>query len=405
MKRIPQCIFVTPIALIGLALGPSTFAQDQAELVSASKAAKLNNIQTTDYLVPHISTVPANAGKRVGLFVREKINKQGRAGRPVVLMVGGATISAVPVFDPRFENYSWMDHLAAAGFDVFAMDFTGYGLSPRPMMDDPCNMTPAMQQLLIPTRLAQPCPPSYPFQLTSIQSDWDEIDRVVDYLRRVRNVDKVSIIGYSRGGPRAGGYTAQHPEKVSRLFLLAPNYERLSPNGPPTTPPLPGVPTAILASADFHTGWDTQVGCASQFSPPIRRVVTQTMLDFDPVGSTWGAAGMRRAPVWNKPADFITWGWNARLASQIRVPTLVIRGDLDNQVPLSTQVQPLLDDLVAAPQKVFVHVACASHLLMWETQHLSLLDASVEWFTDGTYFGRFNGTFAVDAGGNIRQEP
>ena len=406
MKRIPKHIFVTTIALTSIVLGPSAFAQDQAELVSASKAAKLNNIQTTDYMVPHISTVPANAGKRVGLFVREKVKQQGRAGRPVVLMISGATISAIPVFDPQFENYSWMDHLAAAGFDAFAMDLTGYGLSPRPMMDDPCNLAPAQQQLLIPKRLTQPCPPAYPFQLTTVQSDLDEIDRVVDYLRRIRGVDQVSLIGYSRGGLRAGGYAAQHPEKVGRLFLLAPGqYFRLSPTDPPSVVPVPGVPMAVLESTAFHDGWDTQVKCANQFTSKIRPTITSTMLEFDPLGSTWGSAGVRRAPVWNSPGPgFASWGWNAALAGRITVPTLIIRGDLDTTVPIA-QIRDLLGDLVALRQKVVIHVACASHFLMWETQHLSLLDASVEWLTNGTYLGRFNGTFAVDAGGNIRQEP
>jgi len=48
-------------------------------------------------------------------------------------MIQGSTTSAIPAFDLQFENYSWMDYLATAGFDVFAMDLTGYGLSPRPM--------------------------------------------------------------------------------------------------------------------------------------------------------------------------------------------------------------------------------------------------------------------------------
>ena len=50
----------------------------------------------------------------------------------------------------------------------------------------------------MPKPLAQPCSPSYPFQLTSLESDFDEIDRVVEYLRRVRNVDKVNLVGWSR---------------------------------------------------------------------------------------------------------------------------------------------------------------------------------------------------------------
>src|SRR5450759_1910079 len=112
-------------------------------------------------------------------------------------MIAGATVSTVPVFDLQFEDYSWMDYLATAGFDVFAMDQTGYGLSPRPMMDDPCNnLSSEQQSYLLPKPLAQPCSPAYPFQLTTIQSDWDEIDTVVEYLRRFRNVDKVSLVAW-----------------------------------------------------------------------------------------------------------------------------------------------------------------------------------------------------------------
>ena len=406
MKRI-QNYKSFKLTLLGcFALGTSAFAQEQAAEAVADKAARATNIQTTDYMVPHISTVSANAGKRVGLFVRQKINKQGRGGRPVVLMIGGATISAVPVFDLQFENYSWMDHLAAAGFDVFAVDLTGYGLSPRPTMDDPCNLAPDQQQLLIPKRLAQPCPPAYPFQLTTVQSDLDEIDSVVDYLRRVRGVEKVSLIGYSRGGLRAGGYAALHPDKVGRLFLFAPGqYFRLSPTNPPSVVPVPGVPMAVLESAAFHNGWDNQVKCESQFTPKIRPAITSSMLEFDPLGSTWGSAGVRRAPVWNSPGPgFASWGWNAALAGRITVPTLIIRGDLDATVPIA-QIQALLGDLVALRQKVVINVACASHFLMWETQHITLFHASAEWLSDGTYLGRFNGNFAVDAGGNVRQEP
>jgi pimeloyl-ACP methyl ester carboxylesterase len=398
MSNATTKLFKLNLGLMLAWLGPT-------EVLSAQDPAAVpESIQTTDYLVPHISTVPANAGKRVELFVREKVQSRRGGKAPVVLMVAGSTTSVIPTFDPEFENYSWMNYLATAGFDVFAMDLTGYGLSPRPMMDDPCNNLASQQQLyLIPKPLAQPCSPSYPFQLTSLQSDWDEIDRVVDYLRRVRTVDKVSLVAWSRGGARAGGYTALHPDKVDRLFLLAPGrYFRLSPSDPPVLP-LPGVPSTVQGSADFYLDWDTQVKCENQFTPQIRPVITSSNMDSDPLASTWGTAGARRAPVWNSPPGLLYWHWNATLAGPVTVPTLIIRGDLDTVVPLS-DIQDFLGDLVSVPQKVLVHVACASHYLMWENQHMSLLNASVEWLLQGTFAGQFNGSFAVDTAGQVHSE-
>ena len=81
-----------------------------------------------------------------------------------------------------------MGYLARAGFDVFAMDMTGYGRSARPWpMNDLCNLAAAT------------CPPSYPHPLTTIASDWNDIGAVVDDLRALRHVDKVSLIGWSQG--------------------------------------------------------------------------------------------------------------------------------------------------------------------------------------------------------------
>ena len=101
MNRFPACMSSTWIVLACLGLADFAFAEDQAD--AASKAARVNNIQTTDYLVPHISTVPANAGKRVGLFVREKVKSRKSGNAPVVLMVHGTTHSTVPCFDLQFK--------------------------------------------------------------------------------------------------------------------------------------------------------------------------------------------------------------------------------------------------------------------------------------------------------------
>ena len=280
------------VVTLGLLAVASTHGQD----LKSGQARLATSVQyrTTDYMVPHISTVPANAGAWVELFLREKVAKTGPAQRPVALILHGATISAIPDFDLSFENYSWMESLANAGFDVFTFDHTGYGLSPRPMMDNPCNVSEAQQrQYLVGSTLAQTCAPSYPFQLSTLSSDVDEVDRIVDYIRELRGVDKVHLLGWSRGGNRAGAYAAMHPKKIDRLLLLAPGqyFSAQPPFTPPSPLPQPGVPTTILGVNDFHNAWDTEVGCPNQYSPLIRDHINWFMLAFDPhrqhMGAEW----------------------------------------------------------------------------------------------------------------------
>jgi len=365
-------------------------------VVNAQNGRGSGRVLTIDHYVPHISTVPANEGEEVELFVRERV-RPGHRRRPVVLMVHGASTPASAVFDLRFEDYSWMAYLARAGFDIFAMDHQGYGLSARPMMDDPCNTTRAQQTaILIPNPLPAPCDPSYPFTLSNIQSDWDEIDTVVDYIRRLRGVERVSLVGWSRGGVRLGGYTARHPEKVDKLFLYAPRYRRTDPSDPPAELPQPGVPMTVQR-AHLFPGWDGELECENQFTPAIRDVLTSTLLHFDPLGSTWGDAGVFRFP--NQGTLF---GWNATVARQIEVPTLIIAGDLDRMTGVPDG-RNLYDDL-PIDNKVFVHVECASHFLVYENQHSILLRASEEWLRNGTFVGHRDGSFFVDTDGGIYRE-
>jgi len=356
------------------------------------RACTFNN---ADFLVPHVSTAPANAGETVQSFVRER----GVSCGPAVLMITGSTQPAMAPFDLEFENYSWMDFLANAGFDVFAMDLTGYGLSPRPTMDDPCNASQAEQTLLlIPNPLSTTCPASYPFRLVTSQSEWDEIDTVVEHLRRLRHVDRVNLVGWSLGAPRVGGYTARHPDKVDKIFVYAPFYDRLEPNQPPAALPEPGVPMLVRTIASFFSGWDTQVGCRNQFASGVRDALKSTILDFDPIGSEWGTQEL-----WRAPNSSSRWGWNVASAGAIRAPTLIIRGDLDKTV-LETPTRDLYADL-GSTDKVFVHVACAAHQMVWENQHMALLKASREWLSTGRFGGSTTGSFSVDTNGVIHHDP
>ena len=227
---------------------------------------------TQDFFVDHVSTVPANEGQKVGLFVRQKV-LAARKGRnaPVVLFVHGATVPGVPDYDLEYKDYNWMAHLARAGFNTYTMDLSGYGGSPKPMMDDPCNVDPRQQAIIMQRPLQSGCTPNYPHQFNTIRDDWKEIDAVVDHLRRINRARRIHIIGWSEGGPRVGGYIAQHPEKVERAMLYAPSPTI---DGPIPDKPAAGAPVSLQTRDDFELKrWDPDVRCPGQVEPGVRDAV------------------------------------------------------------------------------------------------------------------------------------
>jgi pimeloyl-ACP methyl ester carboxylesterase len=357
-----------------------------AVLVAASVTAYADDsdrLLTIDHYVRVTSTVPVIAGQPAQLYVRERVLAGGALrtsafGDRVVLFVHGAGTPAEVAFDVPYQDYSWMAFLARAGFDVFSVDMTGYGRSTRPApMNDPCNLAKDRQAGFV----ASPCAASYPHTLTSIASDWNEIDAAVSYIRTLRHVDRVSLVAWSRGGPRAGGYAAQHPDKVRRLVVLAPAYDKNSPANAAEATLADGVPMNTQSRQDFDANWDRQVGCAEQYDRAAANALWTDMLASDPVGATWGP-GVRRAPE--------TAGtWPPALAKKLTVPFLMVTGAHDKQV-LPDRVRDLYAD-AGSTEKVFVDLACSSHNAMWERNHLLLFRASLEWLTQGTVNGTKSG--------------
>ena len=355
-----------------LALTTSAIADDGARLI------------TLDHYVHVKSTAPSMAGGEAEIYLREvaaanTVLRGGALADRVVLFVHGAGTPAEVAFDARTRGYSWMGFLAAAGFDVFSVDMTGYGRSTRPApMSNPCNVPKAQQAQFIPGQIPAPCNPTSDKPLTTMGSDWNDIGAAVDHVRNLRHVDKVALVGWSQGGPRTAGYAARNPGKVSRLVVLAPAYNRDGPADAPNPLPQTAGPMTTQSRAEFDANWDRQVGCPGQYEPEVAAEVWRDMLASDPVGATWGP-GVRRAP------QVPTWGFNQAVAAKIQTPFLMISGAHDKQVP-PDRVRELYADL-GAKQKVFIDLACSSHNAMWEKNHLLLFRASLEWLRDGTVNG------------------
>jgi pimeloyl-ACP methyl ester carboxylesterase len=370
---------------------------------SSALVSDPDGFRTIDRQIAHVSTVPAIAGEPVELFLREKLRRDladGAEARDwsghVVLMVHGGYWPSVPLFDFGCPGYSWMEALAAAGFDVFVMDMTGYGASSRPLMDDPRNLPPDQQHELIPGTLKDVTQPSHPFKLVTSDSETDDIHRVVETICALRGVERVSLLGWSGGGIRTGTYAHRHPERVDRLVILASsNYQRDGDDTPPMPCPESGYPVTFQTRAVGFAGrWQPNIRCPGQVAPGIQDILWPESIATDPIGAGWGPGGLR-AP------GRCHWGWTARAAASIRVPSLVMVGEFDRLMPSNIE---LFQDL-GASAKVFLSLDCASHFVAWESQRRVLHAASKEWLQHGTLEGAASGTFRADAAGHVAPQP
>jgi len=356
---------------------------------------------TRDFFVPHISTVRANAGQLVGIHVRQKISastaraKNGPGKGRVVLFVHGGNVPVVPAFDLDYRDYSWMAYLALAGFNVYGLDLSGYGSSPRPMMDDPANVDSESQGVLVPRQLKAPCPPNYPWHSHTIHSDWAEMDSVIDQLRIISKARKVHLIGWSAGGPRAGGYAALHPDKVDRMVLFAPSAPDPGLKNIPEQPGR-GAPTKIQTRKELEQDrWDPNVGRRGQVAPGVRDVIWKQIMQWDAIGASWGPpGGVMRSP--NRTRS----GWTPEMAASVKAPVLIVTGELDKP-----EVRLKAYDQLGSKNKAYVRVDSASHFMIWEKQRHVLHAVSMEWLAENRVNGVPRGRFSVDWNGRFKPVP
>lgn len=400
----------------------------------------------TDHFVPHVSTIPANAGQSVKLFVREYDGtKPGHTAQPV-LMLHGRSVPAAAGFDLVLPpgsggaptRYSWAQDLADDGYDVFLMDLQGSGRSPRPQMDNPCNANPAQQQdVLVPNPLAAPCAPAYPHQLGNSESEWAELKTVVEFIRALPGKDHpIDFVGWSAGAFVMGPYTLQHPDDVKSLLLLAPIFppqgrwstHPADPFGRPpdaTTLPLSlpaftfGYPMNVGSKTGFKSGWDKEQIGPTQREPDVADKVWAAFMENDPVGSHWGpelSPGVFEGVL--RYRNSYWWGWNEQTVPHKdptgafvlgdRVPVLILYGEQDTQANTSAALPPVLHfsvpDLyraVPGPDKLMFKLAVAGHSVVWERNAKVVQRFARQWLDKGKVEGLTGGSYYRDEYGEL----
>jgi pimeloyl-ACP methyl ester carboxylesterase len=286
-----------------------------------------------------VQSVSAHDGKPLKLHVWEKRPKAAdpssfAKSSKVVLLAHGAGTPGRIAFDLQVPEksavtYSLMDHLAGQGFDVFAVDYQNYGRSDR----HPCG-------LCVTTQVAA-----------------NDVNATVDYIRKLRGVDKVHLLGWSWGTTVTGLFTMQHPEKVNRLVLYAP--------------PVWSSPIRMAPTAEFRT-----------ITPDNSRGLFELPASDAIAVETWVkevAQSGGKAP--NGVLLDLFTKMPLTDPARIAVPTMIILGDLDRLTPITQANLPGYFAALPNTDKQFIIVPGAGHALTVQKPRLRFYSEVAKWFS------------------------
>jgi pimeloyl-ACP methyl ester carboxylesterase len=301
----------------------------------------------------------------IEIYVRNKRPADMTAFRPerTVLYVHGATYPSETAFDLKLDGLSWMEYIAAHGYDVWLLDLRGYGRSVRPKeMAEKPEANPPIVRGDIAVR---------------------DISTVVDFIRERRNIPRLDLLGWSWGTTTMATYTTQNADKVERLVLYAPVWIRQTASLVQTGPgPLGSyrMVTRELARQRWYTGVPEDKKAALIPDGWFDAWADATFAT-DPVGAQM-TPPVLRAPngVVQDGQEFFGAGKPYYDPAKITVPTLLVGAEWDRDAP-PYMAQTLFPLMVNSPGKRYVALAEGTHTIIMEKNRLKLFEA-VQAFLD-----------------------
>lgn len=302
---------------------------------------------TTVIGAPIAHSLPGTPGEgaawRPSLMLWEQPPKSGDRSRPVLYLHGSTFPSALSILF-ALEGRSWADGLNDAGYNVFGLDFAGYGGSERYEGSDPA-----------------------PPRGRTIETV-DQVERAVRFILRETGAQRVSIIAHSWGTMSAGRFAGKHPELVEKLVFFGPVAQRQGPRSDVVVPPHLDV-TVEAQHARF-------VGSVPAGQAPVLIEGdfprwASAYLDSDDASRTRTPASVR---VPSGPQVDLAEAWSGQLPydpSRISAPTLIVRGAWD-PITQDADAAWLKGALSRSPLVQDVVVPRATHLMHLERGRFEL---------------------------------
>jgi pimeloyl-ACP methyl ester carboxylesterase len=288
---------------------------------------------------------------KLKLFLRylPALNMVGTDRRPI-LYVHGATFPSASSIAHRFDGFSWRDALNEAGFDVWALDFHGFGYSDRHV------------------EMEKPAEAHAP--LCNAQEAGDQVEAAARFILEHQNVARLSLISHSWGSMPAGRFAGKHPAMVDRWVLFGP-VARRPPRRYETAPSGPAWRIITVENQWTRFVEDVPPGEPAVLSRPHFDEWGECYLDSDSDSRTRTPAGVK---VPAGPFNDILRAWHGELGydpALVQAPVALIRGEWDGIVP-DEDARWLFDAFKASPIKRDIKISRGTHLMHLEIMRTAL---------------------------------
>jgi pimeloyl-ACP methyl ester carboxylesterase len=296
-----------------------------------------------------------DSGRDGLMLLLRRLPAKTPAKNRAILYLHGATFPSALSIAFRFDGISWRDALCEAGFDVWALDFLGFGGSDRyPEMDAPAE---AHEPLGLATDTVT------------------QVEAAAHFILAHDRRRRLAFVTHSWGSMPAGLFAARHPTLVDRIAMFAPLGCRQGPRY---------VPRPTAAAWKLVTNEEQYKRFVEDVPPGEPPVLTrdhftrwaEAYLDSDP------GARERDPPAVKTPTGplvEILRAWHGELAwepEKVEAPVAIVRGSWDG-VSSDADARWLFDHLVRSTERRLVTIGRGTHLMHLEKMRNALWRESV----------------------------
>jgi alpha-beta hydrolase superfamily lysophospholipase len=259
----------------------------------------------------------------VSLYMFRKRMGEPQPGNslPVLFLAHGSSVSSRPTYDlhvPGHGEYSLMDKFAEYGFDVWTMDFEGYGRSSRTDGN------------------------------SDIASGVEDLKVAANVILRETGQKRFHLYGESSGALRAGAFAMARPDCVGRMVFVSLTWTG---QGSPTL-------TGRAALLDYYRTHNTR---------PRDRAMINSIFTRDKPGTSDKAVAEAMADAELRFGDSVPTGTYLDMITKLplvdparlSMPVLIARGEYDG-IATEDDVLNFFKNL-KAPEREFVVLPGASH--------------------------------------------